>query len=108
MFWFSFVGVMKVQVGSILHVSTHGSSFCTGRREVQLQFNPVQCSSEKWRRGWIIVRAVSTQRVESITTANLTQTFDITKEFDNFDYTRSRVHLWTPSDTMLHAVQRCP
>ena len=42
--WFPFVGGMKVQVGNSSHVSTHGSSFYTGRREVQLQFNPVQFS----------------------------------------------------------------
>ena len=27
---------MEVQVNNILHVLPHGSSFCTGRREVQL------------------------------------------------------------------------
>ena len=35
---------MKVEVNIIIHVLPHGSSFCTGRREVQLQFSPVQFS----------------------------------------------------------------
>ena len=51
--WFPFVGGRKVQVGNSLHGSTHGSSIYTGRREVQLQFNPVQFSLLETFFNWI-------------------------------------------------------
>ena len=43
--WFPFVWVMKVLVDIISHVPPHGSSFRTGRREVQLQFNSCSVQS---------------------------------------------------------------
>ena len=51
--WFPFVWVMKVLVDIISHVPPHGSSFRTGRREVQLQFNPVQFSLLETFFNWI-------------------------------------------------------
>ena len=42
--WFAFVGKWKFGLTLFLHVSPHGSSSRTGRREVQLDFIPVQFS----------------------------------------------------------------
>ena len=49
----SFRWEMTVQINIFLNVLPHGSSFCTGRCEVQLQFNPVQFSLLQTLFSWI-------------------------------------------------------